>query len=227
MEERMKKDVTKKRRWMLAGLGVFLTTATLAVVVNSFVFGYGFDPARSISQYVGLESWSVIVFALGNIFATWATERYMWMLGRQWQMPRWYYYFAFLTGLGLVMLSVLPFGYFDTPDKKSIVTYGHEFASRMMFLMMLLVALMIVIKTWQRWRTTTGSERSKTWPLVVVIVYILYGILCVVGRQMKTGWVVSYFLFYEGMYISGFVGMLACQKMEPRKTGANSTSLKK
>ena len=204
----MREEVVAKKRWMLVGLGVFLMMAALAVIVNSLGLGYGFNAAWSISRYVGMESWSVIAFALGNFFATWATARYMWALGRRWKMPRVYYYFAFLTGVGLVLLSVWPIGYFDTAAGKSVVSYGHELASRMMFLMMLLVTLMIVIKSW---RMRKVGARGVVWSQLVAVLYILYGVVCIIGRVTKASWFAPYLLFYEGLYIAAFVVMLACQ----------------
>lgn len=73
--------VPKKGGLWLA-LAVFLTTATLGVVINSFVFGRGLSLDRSISRYVGYETWSAILFALGNFLVVAMVGKYLWKLGR-------------------------------------------------------------------------------------------------------------------------------------------------
>lgn len=198
----MKETLARKKKWMLVGLAVFLMTASLAIAVNSLVCGHGLVVSRSISRYVGFEVWSAVVFALGNFLAVATTTSFLWGLGEAWKMPRIYYYMTFLMGLGLVCLSIWPIGYFDTEAGKSIISYAHEISSRTMFAMMLLVALMLVLKRGY------GAKKSK----VVAMLFLIYGVACMLGYFTKGGWFMSYFMFYEGFYIVAFLLVLASQK---------------
>ncbi len=194
--------LARRKKWMWVGLAVFLLTASAAIVVNSLACGHGFVVSRSISRYVGFETWSAVLFALGNFVATGTTMAYLWGLGEKWKMPRIYYYMTFLMGLGLVCLSVWPVGYFDTEAGKSIISYAHEISSRTMFAMMLLVAIMLVF------RRTYSSKKSR----VIAALYAIYGVACMLGYFTGGGWFISYFMFYEGFYIAAFILMLMAQK---------------
>lgn len=191
--------VPKKGGLWLA-LGVFLVTATLGVVINSFVFQRGLSLDRSISRYVGYEAWSAILFALGNFVVAGTVGSYLWKLGEFWKMPRIYYYCAFLMVVGLIMLSVFPVGYFDLGGQKSVISYAHEIASRTMFIMMMLMAAML------------AGRRASAGTMAACAMYLVYAVFCVTGYLTEGEWFTPLILIYEWVYIAAFPLVLAACK---------------
>lgn len=180
---------------------VFLTTALAAVILNSFVLGYGLNVERSISRYVGFEVWSSVIFACGNFFAAGATGAFLWRLGELWKLPRVYYYCVMVMVLGLVGLSLCPIGLFDVNGQKSIVSLIHELSSRTMFVMMMVVAGLLAIRPY-------GTRTSR----ILCGVYVVYGLLCTIGYLTHGSWFIPYCLVFETGYIAAFVVVLLAQK---------------
>lgn len=183
---------------LYAALAVFLVTATLGVVVNSFAFSKGFNLHWSVSRYVGSELWSAILFALGNGVVVAMVMKYLWGLGEAWKMPRVYYYCSFVMAVGLIWLSVCPVGFCDIEGQKSLVSLLHEWSSKLMFIMMMLVAAMLA-----------GSRRASAGTKAMCIAYVVYGIFCVAGYLTNGCWFTPLVLIYETVYIATFPLMLA------------------
>lgn len=183
--------VARKRGLMLGAIGLFVLTATLAVVINTLA-GYGFHLEYSISRYVGLETWSAVLFALGNfLVAAWIAQ-YLDYLGRIWEMPRWFFWVIVVMVAALVGLSVCPLGYFDrAPGVKSMPTLVHELASRLMFSMMMVVAAAMLVKG------KIGTAGG--------VAFLVYGVLCVLGYLLKAPWFMNMMLIFESGYLLGFM----------------------
>lgn len=189
------------RGGLYVALATFLVTAALGILINSFVFGKGFNLYWSVSRYVGSEVWSAVLFALGNGLVVAMVMRYLWRLGEIWQMPRVYYYCAFLMAVGLIALSVCPVGFCDIEGRKSVVSLIHELSSKTMFIMMMVTAAMLA-----------GSRHSAARAKAVCIVYVVYGIFCVTGYLTAGTWFTPLILAYESVYIATFPLVLAeCQ----------------
>ncbi len=190
-----------RKLWLVLGLAVFLVTASLAVAINATCYGHGWHTETSISRYVGYETWSAVIFALGNFVMAGVLLKCLWRLGGVWKMPRIYYYMSLVMVVSLIGLSMCPVGYFDVNGQRSTISVLHELCSRAMFLMMLMVAGMLVWKS-------VGSEKAR----LAAGIYFVYGVICLIGYLTKGKWFLSYLLIYETMYIAGFVMMLICQR---------------
>ena len=185
------------RKLMFRALVTFLTVAMLAVVLNSWIWGYGWHLEYSISRYVGLETWSAVMFALVNVATMIFMLYYLFQVGEAWQMPRWYYYLVVVMAAALIGLSACPVGYFDAPGAvyaSSLPSKIHEISSRTMFAMMLAVA---AILAWSK-RTATGA---KVW----CIIFVLYGLLCIYGYFSHAQWFAAVLLMLESRYLVGFI----------------------
>lgn len=187
-----------KKSGLWLALGVFLVTAGLGVVINSFVFGRGLRLGWSISRYVGCETWSAVLFALGNFLVVAMVGRYLWKLGAKWHMLRIYYYCAFLMCVGLILLSIFPVGYFDSVAGKSVISYAHEISSRMMFIAMMLMAAMLA-----------GNWRASAQTRALCMAYLVYAVFCVTGYLTAGSWFTPLILIYESVYIATFPMLLA------------------
>mgnify|MGYP001054451178 FL=1 len=206
----IEKIAMPRKRRLVAALIIFLVTSLAAVILNSFMMGYGLEVERSISRYVGFEIWSSVIFAFGNFFAAGATGAFLWCLGELWELPRVYYYCVIVMVLGLIGLSLCPIGLFDMGGEKSIVSLIHELASRTMFIMMMVVAGLLALRPY-------GTRGSR----VVCWVYVVYGLFCVVGYLTKGSWFIPYCLFFETFYIAAFVLVLLVQK--DKRVSSNKT----
>lgn len=190
-----------KKSGLWLALGVFLVTAGLGVTINSFVFGRGLRLGWSISRYVGCETWSAVLFALGNFLVVAMVGRYLWKLGDKWHMLRIYYYCAFLMCAGLILLSIFPVGYFDSVAGKSVISYAHEISSRTMFIAMMLMAAMLA-----------GNWRASAQTRALCMAYLVYAVFCVTGYLTDGSWFTPLILIYESVYIATFPMLLvACR----------------
>lgn len=185
---------------MLAALGIFLVEVVGIVEVNSLM-GHGVHFEWTISRYVGLETWSAVVFAILNLVVMLAMLYYLYGVGESWRMERGFYVLVVTIVLALVGLSACPLGYFDVAGSVSLISRVHEFCSRLMFMMMLVLALIVV----------TCSRASKTTRILVGI-FVGYGLVCAYGFVVRAGWFVQGGLVFEAAYLLGFMGWcLSCQ----------------
>lgn len=187
-----------KKGGLWLALGIFLVTAGLGVIINSFVFGRGLRLGWSISRYVGCETWSAVLFALGNFLVMAMVGKYLWKLGEKWHMLRVYYYCAFLMCVGLILLSIFPVGYFDNASGKSVISFAHEISSKMMFIAMMLMAAMLA-----------GNWRASAQTRAVCVAYLIYAVFCVTGYLTDGEWFTPLILIYESVYIATFPMVLA------------------
>ena len=176
---------------MLRALAVFMLTAGLAVVVNSQK--YGFRPNYSISRYVGLETWSAVLFAFGNIFVAGWMAKYLFQIGRSWQVRHWYFWVVVVMVVTLIGLSVCPLGYFSRlglalPDRI------HEICSRTMFAAMLLIAGVALVQKEMRFPVRVAAG-----------VFMLYGLMCAFGYFGHVTWFRGNLLYFETSYLVGFM----------------------
>lgn len=184
------------KKLMFLAMAVFVLTATLAVAVNSLT-GYGLHLDYSISRYVGLETWSALMFALGNFVVAVAMLYYMYEVGQAWRMPRVFYWCVIIMAMALIGLSVCPIGYFDPAGAvygTSAPSLIHHTCSRIMFVMMLVVVMMVVL-------STRAHRETKYWG----IMYLVYGIVCVLGYFTKADWFQGAMLIFESLYLLGFM----------------------
>ena len=183
---------------MILALMIFLATATLAVVLNSTVGGYGWHLNWSISRYVGLELWSVMLFAIGNCFVAALMGSYLWRLGERWKMSKIYFVLVLVMAAALLWLSFCPIGFCDVGDMRSTVSLMHEFSSRTMFITMMLIAATIVI-----------CRRAGRLAHALNVGYRVYASFCVVGQLTRAEWFAPMVLVYESVYLIGFLLIMA------------------
>lgn len=195
--------ITKQqKKWMLMAIGIFLLTSLAAIILNSL--HYGWHWGYSISRYVGLETWSALLFALGNIVVAGLFGRYLYTVSETWQMPRWFYAVIVATAVALLGLSACPIGYFDLPDTfyaSSAPSRIHELCSRLMFACMLLMAFI-----WQ-WKPAVQTKMRR-W----CVVFVLYGLFCTLAYFLKLTWFSQAMLVFESTYIVGF--MVLCWRLQ-------------
>lgn len=185
----------QQRRKMLRAVGVFLLTALAIVGLNSLSHGWHWD--YSISRYVGLETWSAVLFALSNLVVAGLFGKYLYMVGELWQLPRWFYWMIVLTVVGLLGLSACPIGYFDAPGTtfaSSVPSQVHQLCSRLMFVCMMLMALTWLLRS-------QVQTKIRGW----CGVFLTYGVLCTVGFCFDMAWFDRLILVFESAYILGFM----------------------
>ncbi len=186
---------------IVAGL-ILLMTSLLAVVVNSF--SYGFHLNYTISRYVGLETWSAIVFGLGNIGVAYLSFRFLLWIQQETKIPKWLIWLlAGIFVVGLLGLSACPMGYFDEPGSaygSSVPSFIHNRCSRMMFFSMLVLTAVLAAKL------RLGKKMQ-----IVLAAYIIYGLFCTLMFLSNVGWFSGGVLLFESTYIFGFFAVcLGC-----------------
>lgn len=201
MKEKRMANTAVARWWLMAGAIVtFLTTVLAAIVFNSTLMGHGFHSEYSISRYVGLETWSAVLFGLGNVLALILMLYYLYEMGESLKMPRVYFWLVILMAIGLIGLSACPVGYFDLPGTayaSSAPSRIHEICSRLMFLAMLLSQALVAV-------IGLADKRTR----ILAAVFAVYGLICIFGYFSKSAWFLNALLFFETMYLLGF--MVVC-----------------
>lgn len=199
--------MNKKLMWL--ALGIFLTTSGLAVTINSLaISGLHFD--YTISRYVGLRSWSAIVFAVGNFVVAGAMLKYLYGVAEVWGMPRWAYWLIVVMLVALIGLSVCPIGYFDPVGAKygtSAPSLIHGICSRVMFFSMLVMIMTVALGA-------LTSRRTR----VLALAFVVYGLFCLYGYFSRAEWFENVVLVFESLYLVGFMVMcLGLRKKEVMK----------
>ncbi len=195
---RIRKKELPNSGLIAAALAVFLVTSFAAIIVNSTLLGHGFHLDYSISKYVGLETWSAVLFTIGNLFVAAFFGKYLWKLGEAWDMPRLFYYLIVVMVAGLLTLSFCPSGYCDFDGKKNLITWLHEVSSRMMFIAMMSEAALIAC-----WKKASRLAHA------LCVSYVVYAIICIAGYFTKGEWFLTFLMIYESMYLAMFMIMLA------------------
>lgn len=198
----------EKRRMILVAMTVFVVTAGLAVILNSTLWGHGFHLEYSISRYVGLEAWSAILFALGNLVVAGYLSSYLYYLAENWQLPRWFNWLVVIMAATLIILSVCPVGYFDpAPGMKSMPTWAHEISSRTMFLVMLLVMVVLMLCG----RAQAGTRRYA-------LIFATFGVIYVCAYLVRAEWFMDLLLIFESSYLLGFMALcLMCRSKDEQR----------
>lgn len=188
--------MNKKLMW--SALAIFVVTSGIAVTINSLL-GAGLRFDYTISRYVGLETWSAVVFALGNFVVAGMMLKYLYGMAEIWKMPRWVYWLIVVMLVSLIGLSVCPIGYFDPEWAKygtSAPSLIHGLCSRVMFASMLVVVTMVVLCT-----------LASKWTRIFAIVFVVYGAFCLYGYFSKVAWFEHTVLVFESLYLFGFMVM--------------------
>lgn len=194
---------------MIAALLVLLTEVLAVVIGNSL--GHGLHLEWTISRYVGLETWSAVVFALGNLVVMLLMLYYLYGMGESWQMGRGFYVLVVAVVVALIGLSACPLGYFDTATGVSSVSYLHQICSRTMFAAMLFLTLV-----------TLASGRTARKTRVVAGMFAIYGVICAGAFLIEMGWFVRSGLVFETLYLLGFMGWCLMGQTRPELLGKES-----
>lgn len=188
--------MNKKLMWF--ALGIFLTTSVLAVAINSWAMvGLRFD--YTISRYVGLATWSAMVFAVGNFVVAGVMLKYLYSVAGTWEMPRWAYWLIVVMLMALIGLSVCPIGYFDPVGAKygtSAPSLIHGICSRTMFCSMLVMVVVVAL-----------SALTSRWTRIFAVIFVVYGVFCLYGYFSKEKWFENAVLVFESLYLVGFMVM--------------------
>lgn len=176
---------------------IFVGTEMLAVMFNG-ILANNFVWNRSISRYVGLGLWSSILFALGNFVVSALVGRYLWKVGEVWKMPRGFYYLIVLTVVGLLGLSFCPLGIADHGTEISIISTLHQIFSRLMFFMMLVIAVFLAF-----------SRRTNEGMRVYSMMFVAYGITCAIGSVGMMAWLENAVLIWETLFFVLFMILIA------------------
>ncbi len=198
--------MNKKLMWL--ALAIFLVTSGLAVALNSLA-GTGLRFDYTISRYVGLKTWSAIMFAIGNFVVAGAMLKYLYSVVENWKMPRWVFWLIVVMLVALIGLSVCPIGYFDPEWAKygtSAPSLIHGICSRVMFASMLVMIVMVVLCT-----------LASKWTRIFAVIFLAYGVFCLYGYFSRVKWFENTVLVFESLYLFGF--MVLCLGLRGKVIG--------
>lgn len=184
------------KKLMILALAIFGCTACAAVVVNSLT-GVGLYFNYSISRYVGLRTWSAIVFAIGNFIVVGAMLKYLYSVAENWGMARWVYWLIIVMLIALIGLSVCPIGYFDPVGARygtSSPSLIHGLCSRIMFASMLVMMLVVAL-----------CMMASKWTRISAVMFLAYGTVCLYGYFSHVAWFENTVLVFESLYLVSFM----------------------
>lgn len=183
---------------MLLAFVIFMVTSGLAVLVNSLL-GAGLRFDYTISRYVGLETWSAVIFALGNFVVAGAILYYLYGVLQDWGMPRLAYWCVVVMLVGLIGLSVCPIGYFDPVGARygtSVISLIHGLCSRIMFMTMMVMMSIVAL-------CAMASRKTRA----LGVMFVIYGLACLCGYMTRAGWFIDTVLISESLYLIGFMAL--------------------
>lgn len=192
------------KKWpILAALGTFLVGAGIAVTRGILTQAYmgraqSWALGNTISYYVGTSTWTAVLFAALNFVTVGLMGYYLWQMGQVWRMPRIYHYLVVILAVAFVWLSVCPVHYADYMGHVSLVSRMHEVASRTMFIMMALIALLVTLK-----REASMDTR------ILGVMYLVLAMVSVLGYFIKGAWFTPVILIWESGYILAFLLLMA------------------
>lgn len=181
----------KKHSNALLWISVLLFTAEFAFIVGHYWFfgGHLGDSSLTISRFVGLQTWSSLLFCCYNVVI--ASMLFYWLLekskdtGFLWRFLMSAFIVTFLA------LSISP----HMPDEGAS-SKVHCFFAGAMFVAMTLIGLYKLLKS---------KQKADT---LVSFLFVAFGIFFIIVDMAKPDWFVQSILWYETGYLYAFFATL-------------------
>ncbi|MBR2588793.1 hypothetical protein IKE84_00380 [Candidatus Saccharibacteria bacterium] len=182
--------------------GIVITPIVFAfsqVVILGYYWifeNYAGNLALTISEYVGLELWSSVFFAICNIFIILLMFRYY--LSMRKRMSTAWFILSIIQVVGFIGLSICPHNAFLSGEAREIVSQIHILMAKIMFLAMF--GMMF-----ERLRISKFKNTAVT---RVCLAFLAYGIAYIICYASNWNIFWNSVLIWESGYIYAFIGAL-------------------
>lgn len=180
------------KKFMRTALALFVSTVVAVIILQSFVFGHGFNMHWSISRYMGTSVWSAIVFAISNLAIIIMMVNYLKRLRKKYGFSKLWFAIVVIMIASFAMLSICPVGLFDANwGDYGVVSTIHRNSSYVLFGAMFAIAIDTLIEHRKRSRLLT----------IYGIFLLAYAVFSFFGYIYAPHFYIDYILFYEAAYI--------------------------
>lgn len=168
---------------------------TIIIVVGHSIFaGRGFHLDYTISRYIGLGTWSAILFLATSIFIFVNILKYLEYLKTTYNLNNFWWAVAIITMVSLLGVGLCPIGYFDEIyGNFGLVSTIHRIASSTMFCSSLLLIFLTIPKAYKEKRFFIAS-----------ILYLIYGCFFVICYTLNLHFLFNNIFIFESTFLTFF-----------------------
>ncbi len=205
----------KPKTRIKVALFAYLLVALVIVLGNSFLKNFGFHTEYTISRYIGLSTWSAILFGISSLFIFWQVLKYIIFIGKTKKMNKLWWIISIITVSALISVGLCPVGYFDqTFGDFGTVSIIHRLSAFIMFCGSIPMILLTALK----------FKETKSL-LIPSIIYIIYSLAFVICYSLNVEIFFNSILFSEAVFLTNFyIIMLLIPISEEKGKTDTSTS---
>ncbi len=181
--------------------------ATLIIVGgHSFLENYGFHLNYTISRYIGLNTWSAILFLITSIFVFINIIKYLKYLKTTFKMGTVWWVIAIIMMASLLCVGLFPIGYFDEVyGDFGLVSILHRITSSTMFCISVLLVFLTALKF-----------RTEKLLFFTGIMYAIYGLTFITLYALSVPILVNNIFIFESAFLVFFHIVLLLKQTEKR-----------
>lgn len=170
----------------------------IIVLGNSFLYDFGFHTNYTISRYIGLSTWSALLFLFASLGIFYNVLKYVLAIRREHKMNLLWTIVSITTVTMLIFVGLFPVGYFDKTfgDFGIVSTLHRSFACAMFCLSIPMVFL------------TALHFRHEKQFLTPSIIFVIYGLFFVFCYHLQLQFFMNSILFFESAFLAYFLSIL-------------------
>ncbi len=184
----------------------YILITTIIVGGHSFLENYGFNLDYTISRYIGLKTWSAVLFFATSIFIFINIMKYLEFLKKTFKMNTVWWTIAIITMVSLLGVGLCPIGYFDEVyGDFGFVSIVHRITSSMMFCFSIILVLLMALK----------FHTEKPFFLLSLL-YAFYGLTFITLYMLNVQLFVQNIFIFEATFLAFFYIILLSKRIEDR-----------
>ena len=201
------------RTYIKTAFFIYLLVTFTIILSNSFIFNFNFHTEYTISRYIGLSTWSAIIFAIASLIIFYNIFQYLKNIKKEHKMNKLWWFISLITIIALIFVGLFPVGYFDqTFGDFGVVSKIHRTSAYIMFCSSILMTFLTTIKFYKERIFRTVS-----------IFFIIYGLLFVFGYAFNVNFFQNTILFSETVFLAIYLLVLYLIPEKPSKNLNNKS----
>lgn len=186
-------------------LFTYILITLIIVCGHSFLENYGFHLDYTISRYIGLNIWSILLFLATSIFIFINIMKYLKYLKTTFKMNNFWWVIAIITMMSLLGVGLCPIGYFDEVyGDFGPVSIMHRITSSTMFCFSILLVFMMALKF-----------RAEKPFFFASLLYVIYGLTFTALYALNSQFLMNNIFIFEATFLAFFYIVLLF-KREPK-----------
>ena len=197
-----------EKTYIKLAIAVYILVVLVVVLGNSFLCDFDFHTNYTISRYIGLSTWSALLFLMASLAVFYNVLKYVLFLRREHHMNKIWSIVSILTVSALIGVGIFPVGYFDQTfgDFGVVSTLHRSFACAMFCLSIPMIFL------------TTLHFRHENRFLIPSTIFVVYGLFFVFCYHFQLQFFMNSILFFESAFLAYFLSLLLIIPVKESKT---------